>query len=356
MRSPRLLWIVNHRTLLKAEVPLIQQSGYEVFVPKIVPDDAEYRSGAVTYEFDGGLSLPQAALSILNEHDFYQRSWSPTITSLINAQFDVVVSSVSGYIRPLSEAVRKFKGLVVARVFGREHPRRYSEFFVPPTIAPPLSAIAEMGGRFVFGQAFDNLAEIEDSPLSQRGHTITVPIPTFVYERAGTWVGDREQAVFVCPSIMESSYYQAQYQGIKRHFGDMPHRIFGRQGGPVGDEAVLAYLSDAELLDLYASSAVFVYPSAEPRHVHYSPLEAMVVGAPVLYLRGALIDALNGHADVPGVCQDHDEMRHKAKALIAGDRDLSAAIRSSQGRVLEVFSAERAASQWAQLLGTVARP
>jgi hypothetical protein len=350
-RTSRILWIVNHRTLVQAEVPLLQKLGYEVLIPKVIPeDDPEYRSGVVTYEYDGQLSLSSAAIRVLNLHDFYRRRWSPTLTALLNEHFDVVVASISRYLAPLGEAVRNFEGTVIARIFGREYPRRYTEFFLPPTTAPPLAAIADMGDRFIFGQAFHNLAEIEDSPLRDRAHTITVPLPGFVYDRAGTWVGDGEHVIFVCPGIMETGYYQDQYQNIKRHFGDLPLRIFGRQVIPIDDPSVLHYLTDDELLDLYASAPAFVYPSREPRHVHYSPLEAMVVGTPVLYRRGALIDTLNGHADVAGACSDIDEMHRKAQALLAGDRGLAEEIRATQGAVLETFSTELATRQWSDVL------
>ena len=61
-----------------------------------------------------------------------------------------------------------------------------------------------------------------------------------------------------------------------------------------------------------SAAPVFVYPHTEPRHVHYSPLEAMVVGTPTLYLRGALIGVLTDGADLPGACADIAEMHAKA--------------------------------------------
>jgi hypothetical protein len=349
-RPRRLLWIVNHRTLMQAEVPILLDLGYEVFIPKIIPDhESGYRSGVVTYEYDSTLSVPQAAMTVLNTHDFYQRTWSPTVISILNSHFDVVVTSVSAFVMPLSEAVRSFGGTVVARVFGREHPRRYTEFFLDPQGAQVLSAVGGMGERFVFGQGFSNLGEVETPEFRDRAHTITVPLPGYVYGYADTWVGDGEKSILLCPGILQTGYYRDIYEGIKRAFGDLPHAIFGRQVEPIDDPTVLPYLRDAELLRLYGSAPVFIYPSTERRHVHYSPLEAMVIGTPVLYRRGALIDALAG-AQLPGACTDTDEMRAKAQALLAGDRALAEDIRASQHAVVETFSIELAARQWADVL------
>jgi hypothetical protein len=352
-RAKRLAWIVNHRTLMEGEIPVLRGLGYEIFVPKVTPsDDPEYRSGAVTYEYDETLSLPLAALAVLNEHDFYRRTWSPTLTTILNRYFDVVVTSLSLYTTPLEQAVRRFHGTVVARVFGREHPRRYTEFLPATGASALLPAIAAMGPRFVFGQAFENLADIEDTTLRDRATTITVPLPRFVSEHRDTWTGVGRDAVLLCPAILDSVYYGERYDDIKRSFGSLPHVIFGRQHRPVDDPHVVGYVSDDDLVELYARAPVFLYPSTEPRHVHYSPLEAMVVGTPVLYRRGGLIDLLAGRAALPGSCASADEMRDKAAALLAGDRTLADEIRAKQPHVLCHFSDDLASRQWASALGT----
>lgn len=339
---------------MQAEVPILQELGHEVFVPKIIPgNDPEYRSGVVTLEYDRSLSLPPAALRVLNTHDFYRRNWSPTLTGILDRYFDVLVTSVSAYLTPLSEATNKFRGTVVARVFGREHPRRYTEFLVAgPT--PLLDEIGAMGRRFVFGQGYPNLAEIEAQELRNRAETITVPLPTHAFEHQGQWTGGDRHAIFLCPGIRETGYYREIYEGIKRDFGDFPHRIFGGKSDVVDDSAILPYLSDEALLDLFRGAPVFVYPSTEPRHVHYSPLEAMVVGAPVLYRRGALLDMLTDRADLPGACADTAEMRAKVRRLLGGDHRLAEAIRAAQGRVLEHFTPHLAREQWAAALGRAA--
>src|SRR5262249_40246715 len=160
-----------------------------VFIPKRVPNVPDYRSAVVEHGYDADLKIPDEALAVLNFHRFYEREWSPTLTSILNKYFDVLVSSVSAFTTPVFEAVRKFKGAVLARVFGRENPARYTSLFELSGDPTLLDQVEGMGNRFVFGQGFDNLAEIEDFRLSQRARTLTVPVPEFVWERRGTWKG-----------------------------------------------------------------------------------------------------------------------------------------------------------------------
>jgi hypothetical protein len=344
----RLLWIVNHQALMRAEVPILCALGWEVFIPKLVPPPAKYRSGAVSYEFDAGLTLPGTELAVLNLQDFYQRPWSPTVEAIVNDSFDVLVTSVSRFTLPLSEAVWKFEGTVVARVFGLQHPRRYSEW--PPTHRPDFMAELEaIGDRFLFAQAFPNLAEIEDEPLRGRARTVTQALSPDVYRHEHTWRGSRTDALFLCPAINDGNYYASIYRGLKESFGDLPHRIFGRQFGAICDPVVLPYMNDHELIELFAEAPVFVYPSCEPRHVHLAVLEAMIVGTPVVYRCGALLDHIAGER-LPGACADDAEMRATTARLLAGDRELAARISASQGRILAAFADDLARRQWQDLL------
>ncbi|MBV9813222.1 MAG: hypothetical protein JO326_10755, partial [Acetobacteraceae bacterium] len=213
-----------------------------------------------------------------------------------------------------------------------------------------LTELAAVGDRFVFAQGYSNIADVEAPLLRGRAHTITLPLPAAVFRHQNTWSGEGREAIFVCPSINVGPYYREIYDGIKSNFGDLPHRIFGRQEGVVDDPAVLPYLADRDLFALYARAPVFVYPHNEPRHVHYSPLEAMVVGTPTLYLKGSLIDALVDGADLPGACQDIREMRRKAELLMARDPGIARAIQATQSRVLETFAPDLARRQWQQAL------
>ena len=73
----RILWIVNHKTLMTGEVPLLRSLGFEVFIPKVVPiHDRAFRSAGVTHDYDAALDLAPAALRVLNHENFFERCWA----------------------------------------------------------------------------------------------------------------------------------------------------------------------------------------------------------------------------------------------------------------------------------------
>jgi glycosyltransferase involved in cell wall biosynthesis len=107
------------------------------------------------------------------------------------------------------------------------------------------------------------------------------------------------------------------------------------------------------LYSLYQHARLMIYPSIEPRHLHYSPLEAMIIGTPVIYKDGGLLERLAGSA-LPGQCSTAEEMNEKAKRILGGDQDLINAIRSSQKVILEKLSNRSVHQQWVDALEKIA--
>ncbi len=342
----RCLWIVNHKTLMPIEFGLLRSFGFEVYMPKIIPNDPNYRSAIVDYSLDTTLSLDRYMIDFLNRHHFYEEQWSSALTDMLNENFQLLISSWSGYTTPLFEAIRKFEGAVVARVFGREDPARYTDHFPGQMDAPVLiDRIGSGACKFWFGQAFDNLSEIEHENIQKRALYLPVGLPREYFDCENTWIGDDPSALFLCPHILDSGYYANVYKTINEDFTGLPLKIFGRQIDKPKDDRVLHYLGDDELMQLYRRVRVMVYPSIEPRHLHYSPLEAMIVGCPVLYLNCGLLERLAGKR-LAGSCADNAEMKEKAKRLLAGDKALSEAIQSSQKIILQKLSDQSVHLAW----------
>ena len=351
----RCLWIVNHKTLMPIECNLLRSFGYEVYSPKIIPNDPGYRSAVVDYSWDSTLSLDPYIIEYLNRHSFYDDTWSATLTDILNENFQLLITSWSGYTTPLFEAIRKFKGATVARVFGRENPARYSDFIPLAIDAPILFDRIERGAsKFWFGQAFDNLCEIEHPVIAAKALNLPVGLPGDFFEHENTWIGDSEKALFLCPNIVDSAYYGNIYNNIVQDFNLLPMQIFGRQIKRPDDDRVLPYMSDSDLYSLYQHARLMIYPSIEPRHLHYSPLEAMIIGTPVIYKDGGLLERLAGTA-LPGQGSTAEEMNEKARRILNGDQDFIDAVRDSQKIILEKLSDASVHQQWVDALAKIAK-
>jgi hypothetical protein len=124
-KNKRILWLLNHKTLMQYEVPLLLKMGFEVFVPKIIPRTTEFRSGAVDFSFDESLTIPAHVLRILNSCHFYQRNWPRDVVFYMNRYFG------SAFVMPIEEQFREsvinFEGNLLMRAFGLINTESYHE-------------------------------------------------------------------------------------------------------------------------------------------------------------------------------------------------------------------------------------
>src|SRR6266478_6746744 len=122
-RSKRVLWLLNHKTLMPYEAQLLLNLGSEVFVPKVIPKAASFRSGAVDFSYDASLTIPKRALMRLNQFNFYEEIWPGDIVAIANRYFGTVFTIP--YSNQVPEVLGKFEGQIVFRAFGLDNSQTY---------------------------------------------------------------------------------------------------------------------------------------------------------------------------------------------------------------------------------------
>lgn len=339
MCKKRILWLYNHNTLMKSEVKLLLELGYEVYAPKIPPFDV---SIAVDWELDKNLSVPQNEIDVLNQVDFYTEKIPMDAMRVMNEYFDMVIMGV--FIEPLKSIILNYKGIIIFHPFGLENGMSYTGIIESQAGRWLLREIEKLGTRFWFGQSYDNLSDIECTFFKERA--VFLPIGLLDSNITDEWTGERKKMLFICPRIRTNPYYKNIYDEFKKNMGDIPHSIGGAQQLKVeDDDTVLGYLPQDEYEKLYPSHSVMFYHSREERHVHYHPFEAIKCGLPLVYMSGGLLDHLGGK-NLPGRCETIKEARRKCKRIIAGDEKLANKIRKSQEVLLAPLSYDFCKSQW----------
>ena len=323
--------------------------GYEVFTPKRYP--LVHRSASSTYEWDSTLTIPPEDLELLNGFDFYNARLDPHIRDILNRHFGVAI--VSYYTEKLDRLLFGFEGHVVLRAFGLPV-GAFSYFsFADVTLTPGFrQRLLAAQDRFWFGQVYPNLLEIEPEFVRRRAVTLPLGLPRKFWAQQGTWTGTRRQILFICPDIKTYHINEADYRVFKEVFGDLPHVIGGRQHEPVGDPAVVGMIPRSAYDALLRESAVMFYPSREPRHLHYHPLEAVCFGMPLVFMRQGLLGRLGGR-DLPGACDTVAEARSKVERILDGDRSFREEVRASQQVLLDAFRDEPAREAWGAWLASL---
>lgn len=344
-RPRRVAWLLTHASLRSAEVPLLRSLGCEVWVQKAFPvDDPGYRSCSADLRWDEGTTLPADALAELNAFDFYSTPLTARVAQLLNEHFELAI--IDPFPIKTREVLASFRGPVLVRAFGREAPHSYSDiYFLHDSYRRLTRVLRANYRRFWFSVFYPEVAPHEVEMLRRRSFHLPITLPEAAWKREGTWQGGGNRILFVCPSINDHPDARKIYDQFKRHFGDLPHIIVGRQFNRVNDPNVAGYLAANDYNQLYQQAPVMYYHSREPRHLHYHPVEAMASGMPVVYLRGGLLEKYD-QGPQAGACDDEIEAHDKLNRLLKGDTTLLQAIHVSQQTVVKNWRPEIARRAW----------
>ncbi|MFN3192034.1 MAG: hypothetical protein ACE361_16100 [Aureliella sp.] len=393
MKNKRVMWVLNHTTLMEWEVPTLLDMGLEVFVPKRLPEGPNSRTANVTDEYDASLSIPQADLDHLNTINFYEDPIDERTAAIINKHFGTCISA---YIFPgLYYMLQAFEGNIFMRAFGHAGEIDYEkatdtvDFSSLQQSAPQLQRsrwkrwndyllnrvfnlakiknhnliMDEMFAkrdRIFLAAAYKEIIENETEFLRSRSVYLPLALPPSIMETEGSWKGGDERVLFVCPNIDQIDYYRRIYLTFKEELGEFPYCIAGRQDldgveTPLttNDPGILGYIAREELDELMRTCSCMFYHSQEPRHLHYHPLEAIVIGLPLIFMSGGLLESCGG-ADQPGLCRSFEEARAKILRLQSGDESFRAEVCESQKQILAPFLSQYCTDVWRQSFQPIA--
>ncbi len=348
-RENRIAWLLNHTSLREAELPVIRQLGLEVYTSKRLPEivSPDFRSQSANYDEDRFSTLPQHALSILNDCRWYEQRISSEASTVLNEYFGTVICSQHPTV--LRNVLQHFGGKIVLRAFGFPGTLSYGEYFSRRERRDILEAILKVKERFWFAPFYDSVARFETGVFAERAIVLPIGLPPRVVQSPHIWVGDKKRILFVCPSIQTDQHYHGpQYKAFKTYLGDLPHTIIGHQEIPVPDPDVIGYVSQQALRDYFASLSVLFYPSREARHIQYHPFEAAIYGMPVIYFKDSLLYELAGGGDLLGSCRDYAEAHLKLKRILEGDETFIRDLLESQLQMPNTFLPPHVTAIWKQ--------
>lgn len=337
----RCLWLMNHRTLRAFEVPMLIDMGFEVFCPKMFPYDEGNLSADVTYEYDNTLTISKEVLDDLNKVNMYEHIPSKEM-ELLNEFFDIVF--IGFFPKQLKTLVEGFKGVIVMQPFGLSNGVTYTRVIEETLGLNFLKKIEDLGERFVFGQAYENIAEIECRELKNRARYLPLGLKNAYVK--DEWVGGDKRILFVCPRINTSPYFKNIYTTFKKDFEGFDYLVAGAQPIEVrGDDKVAGFVPNDQYEYNMKHLYVMFYHSREKRHVHYHPFEAVKNGMPLIFMSGGILDSLGG-STLPGRCKTIKEARRKIKRIMSGDQKFISHVKKDQGVLLERFTYEYCYREW----------
>src|SRR4051794_18736019 len=163
----RVMWLLNHSAARRFEIPMLKSIGIkEIFLPKIIPPDHNFRSASVDFSEDENLTIPTDDLAVLNAADWYG---GPGVDAWrIASRHFSVAFFITHRLEMLASIARHFTGAAIWRAYGLDASTSFSRILDLTKNSSGWNDIRRMGRRFWLGQAYSHLKEIERPALQQR--------------------------------------------------------------------------------------------------------------------------------------------------------------------------------------------
>lgn len=352
----RLFWTYPHLVARYQEVSLFLDCGMQVVcadddLPSAEADRTYYDERSPYYpRWRESVDIPSSVLEKLRRIAIYQDggSLSDEQRALINAYIDVIY--VIGHPRTLRILGSWFRGTLLYRVMG------YPNWAAQNSAFREANAVVSAPGfvsRFLYAPAYRTMTP------NRYGHVardVLAANPWVERQRLPQdWAAEQSdvRAVTAISYIHFHSYFRDQYRILAEAFDRYPLAIVGKtdlQALEQRDRRILGQMPFEELYRTIAQGRVFVEAGTCPNHVIWPPLEAAVMGVPVLFVRtSGLVDPLRAGgyslADLRGMGM-FDSFADIQNFLLQHSRDIpllrEIAIRQKRAFVDHVFSRENA--------------
>lgn len=333
-----ILYLLNHKILTDFEVPILIKNNMYCFIPKIYKslDNEQSINYASNYFYDNFSDIYTNDIIHLNQIDWFNKDLiiDKKTIDIINTNFKCIFLTLLTSKNMLLQLINNFKGTIYFRFFGLSGDRSY------------LTIMEHVYGdlntnkiKYIF--SYNEIIEHENKINNHfTNSSFYVPLGlsnSLINKIHNSYNPINNKIAFVCSRTDETKYYQDIYNKFTKEFIDFEFIIFGKNNTKIQHlQYVKNNLDDDNYYAEISKCACMFYHSKEPRHLHYHPLEAIVIGMPVIFYKESLLSSyLN---DSPGKCNDLNDVKCKIRKIINGDNKFVSEILTEQNKIIHLLT------------------
>ncbi|WP_137128564.1 glycosyltransferase [Rhizobium sp. FY34] len=328
-RKRRIFWLGAHKILIKTELKLLRDLGYEVFVPSYL-SNVDDQSAVTQLQSADASTLPKDIILKLSEYNFFYNSVDQEIAEILNTYFDGAIVTIVG--RWCAEFLRAFEGPVLFRAYGQTS--LLSEDFE----RLGMRGLLEDRHNVHFLPHAEETGEFEGEWLKRKMRVVPYSIAPDIFDREGSWRGStgNDGYILISAPNIANIFHRFHYRFLKKHFYQSHYRYVGVQTKPIDDPQVLGTLSLDEVKEQFTRASGYLYTYSDPRVCYLPPIEMMAYGGPVIYLKGSLLARYFNNCG-PGECQTIEDAYDKSQLLLRNDTAFVSELQSAQASVVERY-------------------
>ena len=342
--SKNVLYLLNHKTLTDFEVPILIKRGFGVYIPKVLNSINKYEHSfsPPSTLYDESLKMSAKDYLYLNkinffcEHPFHDEK----LMYILNNNFSSIITTLITKLDDLKYLLNNYKGVVYLRIFGNDASYSYYTNYLKGN-----EEIFSKNIKFLF--CFKEIIKFENTIHSyfNSNNSLYVPsgLPDYFFSRyENTYRTTSNSCVFVCSKINLCSYYTNVYNTFNKTIQDknLDFIILGKNNEHAckTDNRIKNNLPDEEYFREMSTCIAMYYDSKEPRHLHYHPIEAIIIGLPLIFHTESVLTSFFPIS--PGKCNTDEEVIEKLSKLRNGDILFKNSIIEYQNTIKNIFKIE----------------
>jgi hypothetical protein len=323
-----ILYLLNHKTLTDFEVPILLDKGLGIFITKKY--NSLSKTNSIQYNsinlYDSSLkNISEDHFKYLSEIDFFnykEINNNEKLMDILNLNFKAIFITLLSY-ESINYLSKNFNGMIYFRFFGLGGDNSYYNILkvlgvLPESLGNNVKYVFSYKEIFDFEKTQNNFFNEENS------FYIPLGLPDIIFQKyENIHKRSMNKFAFVCSKIGFCSYYTDIYNKFNNLLDKniFDFIIFGKDNEKYEtiDNRIKNNLNDDDYYKNISNSMAMYYHSKEPRHLHYHPLEAIIIGLPLIFHSESLLSSyLN---DSPGKCYSDEEVLEKLTRIKNGDYD-----------------------------------
>ena len=316
----RIFYLGCHKLLIETELIALRRMGFEIYRPTYLSDI--YDQSAFLSKDEGVSTLPPDVKSMLDSTNFFYQDIDIAVGEMLEEHFDAVIVTISP--AWLKTILKVYKKTIIYRTFGQP----YNLTYELNKINVGLDIVCR--DNFWYMPHSEKALEDEDSWLLKKSKVVPYWIDESIFEMEDTWRsrGDMTKIGYLCPNI-DNGYYAGHYKYLKSNFDQMDDIYYGVQPRISKDPRIRGTIERSLLLKEFSNLAGFNYTYGEKNTCYLAPIECAIIGVPVLYRSGSLLDKYLDKSTV-GRWSEEKEAHRYVKFLKNHDQGFINEIKVSQ--------------------------
>ncbi|AEI41883.1 glycosyltransferase [Paenibacillus mucilaginosus] len=291
MAAPRIFWLCSHETLRYEEIPLFVEAGAEVIPclgdPALLRFDSHYdnESHLLYPQWRKHCTIPTPVLEELRRIDIIGKrgKLNHAEAELFNRWIDVMY--IASFPDIVNNVMEWFQGYPLFRVFGHGDFTNYSRVM---DFYKMDKNKFHQHNKYIWSPILASLDLPEDPRIVKNKLYLNAFVSP---ERLGSqWIGRKSQPyISTTISYMDGKHPAREiYDQFTRHFKDIPSLVLGKNTKSAftgSADNIAGYTDTSTFHSKIACSRMFIYLGFHSNfHLHFTPIEAISMGVPVLFL------------------------------------------------------------------------